>query len=96
MAARNTDVSVPAGTWTQLTDNDVTAITFQNKSKVVDLYVKGTVGANAPTTTAGAIRYEPLMGERNAAVADLFPGVAATRVYAWCSDAVDVFVSHTA
>ena len=30
--AQNTDVVLPIATWTQLTDADVSAITFQNKS----------------------------------------------------------------
>ena len=30
--SKNTDVVLPIATWTQLTDADVSAITFQNKS----------------------------------------------------------------
>ena len=90
---KNTDVVLPIATWTQLTDADVTAITFQNKSGNYIL-VKGTVGATAPTDDDGAVRYNPGQGERNVAMTDLFPGVAATRVYAYAPTGAEVMVSH--
>jgi hypothetical protein len=91
--AQNTDVVLPIATWTQLTDADVTAITFQNKSSNYIL-VKGTVGASAPTDDDGAVRYNPGQGERNVSLSDLFPGVAATRVYAYAPTGAKVMVSH--
>ena len=90
---RNTDVTLPIATWTQLTDADVTAITFQNKSGNYIL-VKGTVGAVAPTDDDGAVRYNPGQGERNANLSDLFPGLSATRVYAYAPTGAEVMVSH--
>jgi len=91
--ARNTDIPLPTATWTQLTDADVTSITFQNKSGDYIL-VKGTVGASAPSDDDGSVRYNPGQGERNVSLSDLFPGVAATRVYAYAPTGAEVMVSH--
>jgi len=91
--ARNTDILLPTASWTQLTDADVTSITFQNKSGDYIL-VKGTVGASAPSDDDGAVRYNPGQGERNVSLSDLFPGVAATRVYAYAPNGAEVMVSH--
>ena len=91
--AQNTDIVLPIGAWTQLTDADVTAITFQNKSGNYIL-VKGTVGATAPTNNDGAIRYNPGQGERNVSLSDLFPGISASRVYAYAPNGAEVMVSH--
>jgi hypothetical protein len=51
--AQNTTISVPASTWTQLTDADVTNITFQNVSSN-HVLIKGTTDATAPTSKDGA------------------------------------------
>jgi hypothetical protein len=91
--AQNTDISLEAETWTQLTDADVTSITFQNRGNDYML-VKGTAGASAPTTDDGAVRYNPGQGERNVLLSDLFPGISATRVWAYAPRAFDVMVSH--
>jgi hypothetical protein len=91
--AQNTDIVLPIGAWTQLTDADVTAITFQNKSGNYIL-VKGTVGATAPTNNDGAIRYNPGQGERSVSLSDLFPGISASRVYAYALNGAEVMVSH--
>jgi len=91
--AQNTDVVLPIATWTQLTDADVTSITFQNKSGNF-IFVKGTAGASAPTDDDGAVRYNPGQGERNALLSDLFPGIAAVRVYAYAPTGAEVMVSH--
>lgn len=92
--ARNETLDLVADTWTQLTSGNVTTITFQNNG-TDPILVKGTVGANAPTDEEGAIIYESGEGEKNARLADLFPGVSgANRVYAKCADAGVVMVSH--
>lgn len=95
---RHTDVSVTRGNWVQLTDADVTSITFQNKGPD-HIFVAVTAGATAPSSTAAAYRYNPGQGERNVALSDLAPGVTGTRVYAFLPNeaskaAVDVSVSH--
>lgn len=92
--AQNTTITVPARTWTQLTDADITAITFQNVGSNYIL-IKSTTDTSAPTTSAGAIRYNPGQGERNVALSDLFPGLAGRdRVWAYAEDATPVVVSH--
>jgi len=91
--AQNTTLSVPAGTWTQITDADVTSITFQIASNAI-AFVKGTTDATAPTSTVGAIRYSPNQGELNTALADLFPGISAARVWVFATSNISVFVSH--
>lgn len=92
--AQNTTINVAANAWTQLTDGNVTTITFQN---IADnhIRVKATVGASAPTNLTGAIRYNPGQGERNVALSDLFPGVSgANRLYAWSETGASVVVSN--
>ena len=91
--AQNTDITLPIGAWTQLTDSDVSSITFQNKSGNYIL-VKGTVGAVAPTDNDGSIRYNPGQGEASTLLSSLFPGIAATRVYAYAPSGAEVMVSH--
>jgi len=91
--AQNTDVIIPIETWTQITNADVASITFQNKAGNFIL-IKGTVGASAPSDDDGAVRYNPGQGERNVSLSDLFPGVAATRVYAYAPTGAEVMVSH--
>jgi len=91
--AQNTTLIVPSRTWTQLTDADVTSITFQNTSGYYIL-IKGVAGASAPTDDDGAVRYNPGQGERNVLLSDLFPGISATRVYAYAPTGAEVMVSH--
>jgi hypothetical protein len=91
--AQNTTVTLTPREWTQLTDADVTSITFQNRAGY-PMFVKGTTGATAPTDATGAIRYNPGQGEVNALMIDLFPGIAAVRLWALSEQANDVMVSH--
>jgi hypothetical protein len=91
--AQNTTMNVPASAWTQLTDADVTSITFQNQGGYYAL-VKGTTDDTTPTSSAGALRYNPGQGERNVALSDLFPGIGAARVWAYCDQPVSFLVSH--
>ena len=91
--AQNTTLIVPANTWTQLTDANVTSITFQNTSGYYVL-IKGVAGATTPTDDDVAIRYNPGQGERNVLLYDLFPGIAATRVYCYAPSGAEIMVSH--
>jgi len=87
-------VSVPASTWTQVTNGDVTNITFQCFANA-PVFIKATAGAVAPTTTEGALRYRSGYGEVDKAIASLFPGVTSpTRVYAFCEAGAQVEVGH--
>lgn len=94
--ARNTNVALTGGAWTQLTADDVSAITFQNISENgIPIFIKGAVGATPPADLSGAVRYALGEGERNSAIADLFPGISgANRVYAWAAVSGVVMVSH--
>lgn len=91
---QNTTITVPRETWTLLTDADITSITFQNTSSN-HIVIKATTDTTAPTSTAGGFRYNPGQGERNIAMADLFPGLAgADRLWAYAPDGGIVVVSH--
>ncbi len=96
--ARNTTITIAEGDWGQLTDANVTNITFQLLTPGQRIYVKGTIDATEPTDIAGAALYTSNEGEANIALSDLFPGISAVRVWAF-NDAegigsVKVFVSH--
>lgn len=92
---RQTTVAVTT-TPTELTDANVTAITFQNVG-IHDVWVRATAGATPPAADlAGWLKYEVGQGERNAELADLFPGVTgADRVWGiTVGGFVGVLVSH--
>jgi hypothetical protein len=91
---RHTNVSLDADTWTQLTDANVTAITFQNRGPA-DVLIAVTASATAPTDQLGAVRYRKGEGELNVSLASLAPGVTGTRVYAYAEGyGSDMHVSH--
>ena len=92
--AQNTTVNVPANTWTQITDGNVSSITFQNIAGNF-VRVKCTAGTTAPSDLAGSLRYNPGQGERNVTLADLAPGISgANRVWAFSTDGAQVVVSN--
>jgi hypothetical protein len=92
---QNTTIALPQRVWTQLTDANVTAITFQNLGATAEIFVKATANTTAPTDQTGAMRYGPGQGERNVLLADLFPGVTgAARLWAYAPSGVSVLVSH--
>jgi len=91
--AQNTTITATPDTWTELTNSNVTKITFQNGSAYHGL-ISGTTGTTAPASTSGAIRYNPGQGERNVAMADLFPGITAVRVWVLAEKPIDIMVSH--
>lgn len=91
---QNTTATIAAATWTQLTDADISRITFQNVGSN-HVLIKATIGASTPSDATGAVRYNPGQGERNVLLADLFPGLTgANRVYAYSPDATQIVVSH--
>lgn len=80
--ATNTDKPCPKGQWTLLTDTDVTAVSFQNKTDA-GVYIVGRGSADpAPASTSGAICYLPYWYETNINLADLFVGMGYTRLWA--------------
>ena len=87
-------VDVVAGSWTELTDTNVTSITFQNIGSSFIL-LNGAAGSVAPADASGAFRYNPGQGEVNVRLADMFLGVAGVnRVFAYCDSAGKVVVHH--
>lgn len=50
---RSEDIKIAPKTWTQLTNADVSAITFQNKSSGGRVHIQATVGDTAPTVVDG-------------------------------------------
>lgn len=92
--AQQTTIELAPATWTQITDADVTSITFQVAAND-PVYLLGTVGAVAPSSLEGVLIYRSGQGEMARALSDMFPGVAsATRLYAYCAGRADVIVSH--
>lgn len=93
--ARHERLILPTETWTELSQDDIESITFQNTGKH-PVHIAVTAGA-APNGVDGALIYEPGQGERNVALGDLAPGVGTPlRVYAFASHLGhnEVFVSH--
>lgn len=92
---QNTTALVPAGVWTQLTDDNVSAIAIQNQSGHI-LRLQATNGLTAPTGFGGAIDLLPYANFTAAhLLSELWPGVpGANRVWAWSTVAANVRVSH--
>lgn len=95
MAARNTDVIV-IDDYTELTDNNVTHISFQNKGAHTLEVVA--VASGTPAETVNGIFYEPGMGEDNLELATRWLGVTSpARVWArFANSTGPVWVSHSA
>ena len=92
MAKHDTDALGDA-VWAELTANDVTALTFQNYGPS-GIAIKATTGP-VPTDLTGSVRYTMGEGEFSLALADLAPGIAATRVWAYATEGgARVSVSH--
>jgi len=92
--ARTTVLSIPALTWTQITNDDVTTITFQNRSEY-DCYVAVTTDETAPTDLSTAVKYGPGQGENSMTLSSAFDGTSgADRVWVYARDPIDFFVSH--
>ena len=95
--AQDAVVTVAAGgTWTELTDGNVTAITFQVLGNDYIL-VQATTGTAPTADTVNGFHYNAQMGAQNVSLTDLWPGVAsADRVFArtQTGNACDVKVSH--
>lgn len=93
---RNALVTVPTKVWTQLTDADVTNITFQNRGPF-HVWIAVTSDATPPTNKDNAF----LIGVNenghaiNEPLSNLMPGVVGARVWAYSDTTVArVMVSH--
>jgi carbon monoxide dehydrogenase subunit G len=88
MARNQALVTCPPGVWTQLTNDDVTDITFQVQAGSIK--VRGTVGATAPSSLSdpGYVYHahptgpQEESGELRVDLTDLFTGAGINRVYA--------------
>lgn len=90
---RHTTLTVTDTGWTELTANDVISLTFQNQHHYPVL-LSGTTGAT-PTDDLGAVRVPSEALFLNEALADLFPGISATRVFSRATAfSGQVLVSH--
>lgn len=90
--ASHGNVTIPAATWTQITADDATKATFFNLGQF-PVFIEGRTSASAPTTITG-VPYNALEGERGVNMTDLFPGIAAVRLYAYSHAPTVVFISH--
>ena len=93
--ARNDNVTIPALTWTQLTNANATAIRVQSVI-LSEMTLQATNGVTAPTTQVGAI---VLAGgavlAADLTIAQLWPGVTgANRVWAFARTPSVASVSH--
>ena len=98
MAQDQQTITCPDGTWTQLTNADVTSITFEVLSGSV--YIRFTTDTTAPTEDHGLL-YQKSQGELKRDLADLTYLAAADRVWAkpagingGASDQAAVYVDH--
>jgi hypothetical protein len=94
MAARNTNVTV-GSTYTQLTDNDVTVISFQNKNFALLEVVA--VASGTPSESVNGVVYAEREGEDSLALATRWLGVTGpVRVWARLKGSSGpVWVSHS-
>lgn len=93
--ARNAVVSLPEDTHTELTNANADNVTLVNNSADEPVLLTGTADDTTPTDLTGALVLAP--GERlvNVALADLFPGITAARVFGYAHNpGASVFVSH--
>ena len=95
--AQDAVVTVAAGgTWPELTDGNVTAISFQVLGNDYIL-VQATTSAAPTAGSVNGYHYNAQMGAQNVSLTDLWPGVAsADRVFARTEtgNPCDVKVSH--
>lgn len=79
MARNQETISCPVGDWTQLTNGNVSTITFQVLSGVVS--IRYTADATKPTEEEG-LAYSRLNGELKQSLSDLVNLAGAARVWA--------------
>lgn len=92
--ARNADVTLAAGTWTQLTADDATVVAIQNKSDYI-VTVMATTSATPPSASARDGYVLRPLADGQYTLATSFPGLTSpVRMYAYSEYAVTVFVSH--
>lgn len=94
MAAQHRDIPIPAKTWTLLNDGDIASAMAIQSRYPYDILLRPAETNSAPTNQAGSYLYRPGNGELRA-ISALCPGLsAADNIFAWCSEATLVTVSH--
>lgn len=92
--AQATTVTLDAGVWTELTNADATAVTFQSVGSH-EVKLKGTAGQLQPSNDLGAFVYPYPQGAVNIALADVFLGVpGVNRLWAKSSTGGAVVIHH--
>ncbi len=95
MARDQVEVVCPAGVWTEISNSDVTTVTFQARKAAVA--IRATVGAVPPATLdlPGKV-YKELEGENRVAIGVLAAAVGVTRLYAIPINSADaaVYIDH--
>lgn len=95
--AQHTIKTLAPATWAELTDADVSAITFQNVGDD-DVYIVVQTTDTMPTGTPvanNAYRYGPKTGEINVTLANMALGLTSPdRVFAYAPNGGAVLVSH--
>ena len=93
MARDQVVIECPPNAWTEITDGDVTDITFQVRSNFAE--IRFTVGASEPAATDHGRVYPELQGESNQALTSLVKLSGANRVWArGFNSTAKVFVDH--
>ena len=93
--ARNEHQEISAGDPLLITINDVASITVQNQSADEQLRLWGAIGETPPDPTKDFVILPPGQMFLDVALSELFPGVAANRVYAASERRnVKAFISH--
>lgn len=93
--ARHANVTVPAATITQLTADDATIATVQNLSTGDEVMLFATADATAPSDFTEGFRLLPGMMLAGLYMSELFPGIAAKRLWAYAQyRGVTVRISH--
>lgn len=93
--AANDNVTLPAGTWTLITTNNVTGARVQNIG-INDVLIQATIGLVPPVSVGGAVTvYTGQLYPSELDMTTLFPGiVGANRYYAYSVGGSVVSVSH--
>ena len=93
MARDQAKIICPAGEWTQLTNGDVTNITFQVRFGFAEIHF--TTDATAPSDDEIGIIYAEGQGELNTALSSLTNLSGADRVWArGFNTGAEVYVDH--
>lgn len=92
MARDQVTLSVPKGSWVQLTNADATIVTFQCQSGRV--FIRGTADTTEPAEDAGGRIYDQGQGEHQASLAALFSAGTSVRLWAFAIRESIVYIDH--